>query len=114
MTLLEKIELEFTPALNKRVLQEIKKQTVIYSQKYPFVGKLTIVMGAVAVCDRDGIIMHDTNWKDHDKRNPNGVDTIFDQIQSERQAASCDEFVQFLADIQYSRLCTIQVMDILL
>jgi hypothetical protein len=114
MTLFEKIEKEFTDAFNDRVLETIKEQIPIYSKKYPFVGKITIGMGGAAVDDRDGVIMHDMNWKDHDQRNPKGDDSIFNKIKAERDAAYNDEFIYFLRDIQFSDICTVQVGEILL
>lgn len=113
MELLEKIELEFQPAFDARVRQIIAEQTTIYAAKYPFVGKITVGMGAVAVDDKDGVIMHEINWEDHNRRNPKDDDGIFEQIQSERQSACDDEFIAFLRQVQSSRLCSFCPEDIL-
>lgn len=114
MNFLESLEIEFQPAFDARVRQIIAEQTPVYAAKYPFVGKITVGMGAVAVDDKDGIIMHETNWADHNKRNPNDDDEIFDQIQAEREAANDDEFIVFLQKVQSSRLCSFCPDDILL
>jgi hypothetical protein len=113
MNLLENLEVEFQPKFeifqlefNNRVKEIIAEQIPIYSAKYPFVGKITIGMGTVAVDDRDGIILHDTNWEDHDKRNPTNVDYIYDQNQSERDAANNDPFIIFLVELQTNDWCT--------
>ena len=106
MDILEKLEIEFQPAFDARVRQIIAEQTPIYAAKYPFVGRITIGMGTVAVDDKDGIIMHEINWTDHDKRNPEGLDEIFVQIQVERSAASDDAFIVFLQQVQSSRFCS--------
>ena len=106
MSILEKIELEFTPAIGARVRQIIAEQTPIYGAKYPFVGLINIGMGTCGVYDKDGIIMHEVNWQDHDRRNPNDDDDIFEQIQAERQAADDDEFISFLTEIQSVRMCS--------
>lgn len=113
MNFLRQIIDEFQPAFDARVRQVIAEQTPIYAAKYPFVGKITVGMGTVAVDDKDGIIMHYVNWADHDKRNPNDDDEIFNKIQSERQAAAEDDFILFLVQVQYSPLCSFCPEDIL-
>jgi hypothetical protein len=105
MDILEKLEIEFQPAFDARVKQIIAEQIPIYADKYPFVGKIHVGMGAVAVDDRDGVIMHDDNWPDHNKRNPKDIDSIYEQIVAERKAASEDEFIVFLQQVQGSRFC---------
>lgn len=113
MDFLEKLELEFQPTFDVRVRQIIIEQTPIYAAKYPFVGKITVGMGTVAVSDKDGVSMHSVNWKDHDSRNPKDDDVIFDRIQTERQLADADEFIVFLTQVQYSKLCSFCPDDII-
>lgn len=117
--LIEKLELEFQPAFDARVRQIIAEQTITYTAKYPFVGKITVGMGTVAVDDKSGIIMHGINWDYYNERceKENGgadSDDIFDEINAERAAANEDEFIRFLHHIQYHRLCSFCPEDIVL
>lgn len=113
MDILKKIEIEFQAAFDARVRQIVAEQTPLYAAKYPFVGRITVGMGAVSVDDKDGIIMHEINWLDHDKRNPQGLDEIFAKIQAERSAADNDPFIVFLRQVQSSRFCSFCPDDII-
>ena len=117
MKSIEQIELEFTPAFDARIREVIESQKPIYAKKYPFVGKIITGMGGVAVYDKDGVILFETNWPRLDaeiaERSSEDEDDIFNENQKLREEAEEDDFIDFLREAHCHKLCSFCPEDII-